>query len=247
MFHSAVNEILCCLILSRLMLCMPISCSATARCVLVFCLMTAKDECDFCSQFHSDTIPQSLSKGKSIGLTLAAICGVSSVAILTISWPFLSPGLRKVCLPFVPATEAQVANVLTALKSSSGSLLDCGSGDGRIVFAAARAGFKAVGVELNYWLVLYSKMRASLLGLSKTAKFERKDLFQVDFSKYDNVVVFGVDCLMPELEKMFHLHARDNPFNVVACRFPLPNTTPVHVVGQGIDTVWLYNFSAKKQ
>ncbi len=32
-----------------------------------------------------------------------------------------------------------------------------GSGDGRIVLAAAQAGFKAVGVELNPWLVFYSR------------------------------------------------------------------------------------------
>lgn len=208
--------------------------------------MATKDECDFCSQFHSDSLPESLSKGKSIGLTIAAILGASSLAITAVSIPFLSPGLRRICLPYVPATDAQVANVLTVLKGCSGTLIDSGSGDGRIVFAAARAGFTAVGVELNYWLVLYSRIRAATMGLSKTAKFRRNDLLKVDFSKYDNVVVFGVDCLMPELEKIFHLHAQKNRFNVVACRFPLPNTKPMHVVGQGIDMVWLYHFPVNK-
>lgn len=208
--------------------------------------MTTRDECDFCSQFHSDSVPESLSKGRSIGLTVAAVFGASSLAIITVSVPFLSPGLRRICLPFVPATDTQVANVVSALRGCTGSLIDCGSGDGRIVFAAAKAGFTAVGVELNYWLVLYSRIRASMLGLSKTAKFRRNDLLTEDFSKYDNVVVFGVDSLMPELEKMFHVQSQKKRFNVVACRFPLPNTKPVHVVGQGTDMVWLYHLPAEK-
>lgn len=32
--------------------------------------------------------------------------------------------------------------------------------------------------------------------------------------------------------------------NVVACRFPLPNLTPVLTLGEGVDTVWLYSFSS---
>lgn len=47
--------------------------------------------------------------------------------------PFVSPALRRVCLPYVPATTSQVNNVLLALRGRHGSLLDLGSGDGRIV------------------------------------------------------------------------------------------------------------------
>ena len=38
-----------------------------------------------------------------------------------------------------------------------GKLLDIGSGDGRLVVEAARMGFKSTGVELNRWLVYYSR------------------------------------------------------------------------------------------
>lgn len=27
---------------------------------------------------------------------------------------------------------------------------------------------------------------------------------------------------------------------IVACRFPLPSTTPKQIIGSGVDTVWLY-------
>lgn len=211
-------------------------------CLTVSCELAMSADCEFCSQFHSDSKPESLTKGRSIGLSVAGLFGASSLAIIAICVPFLRPGFRKICLPYVPATDTQIQNVLTALKGSSGTLIDCGSGDGRIVFAAAKAGFKATGVELNSCLVLYSKFRATTMGLSKQAKFEHKDIFNVDFSQYENVVVFGVDSLMPELEKIF----RSKELRVVACRFPLPNTRPVVTVGEGVDRVWLYHFPSSK-
>lgn len=48
-------------------------------------------------------------------------------------YPFVSPALRKVCLPYVPATNLQIQNVLSVIKGRKGKLVDLGSGDGRIV------------------------------------------------------------------------------------------------------------------
>merc|ERR1712112_669328 len=83
----------------------------------------------------------------------------------TICVPFVLPALRRVCLPFVPATNTQLANVRLALRGretvkSKPTLLDIGSGDGRIVIQSAQQGFQATGVELNRWLVYYSRLAA---------------------------------------------------------------------------------------
>ena len=61
------------------------------------------------------------------------------------------------------------------------------------VLEAAKNGFKAHGVELNPWLVAYSKFRAIRLGLTTSATFSRQDLWKTDFSKFNNVVIFGVE------------------------------------------------------
>ena len=58
--------------------------------------------------------------------------------------------------------------------------------------AAAQMGYQSHGVELNSVLVFYSKFSAWKQRLSN-ATFSRQDLFKVDYSKYDNVVIFGVD------------------------------------------------------
>lgn len=122
---------------------------------------------------------------------------------------------------------------------------------------AARNGFDAAGVELNHWLVLYSRFNA-VKNRVRNAKFTRRDLWKYDLRKYDNVVVFGVEQMvrlivarvvaslsvfqMNDLERKIRAECRDGCV-VVACRFPLPNSTPLRTIGTGIDTVWLYEIN----
>ncbi|XP_024081678.1 protein FAM173B isoform X2 [Cimex lectularius] len=127
------------------------------------------------------------------GLFLIGITGGAAVAVSALCYPFLSPALRRICLPYVPATGVQVSNVLKALTGKSGSLLDIGSGDGRIVLATAKRGFQSDGVELNIWLVLYSKFAAFKAGLSKSTNFYRRDLWAFPIHSYRNVVIFGTE------------------------------------------------------
>jgi len=54
------------------------------------------------------------------------------------------------------------------------------------VLEAAKHGFSATGVELNPWLVLFSKFQAFRLGVSSKARFERRDMWKTDLLKYDN-------------------------------------------------------------
>ena len=79
-------------------------------------------------------------------------------------------------------------------------LVDIGSGDGRIVHLAAQNGYKAHGIELNPWLVLYSKYKSLTMGLSRMATFSRQDLWKTNFEQYDNVVIFGVEQMVCILE-----------------------------------------------
>ncbi|XP_015597730.2 protein FAM173B [Cephus cinctus] len=174
-----------------------------------------------------------------VGLILVGITGGVAVALSVICIPFVSPALRRICLPYVPATTQQVDNVLHALKSQSGSSIDLGSGDGRIVFALAKAGFRADGIELNPWLVLYSRFQAVSQGISSKTSFYRKDLWKFNVNKYDNVVIFGVEQMMNDVEEKFIRELRSN-CTIVACRFPLPNVKPLNTIGHGVDTVWVY-------
>lgn len=55
--------------------------------------------------------------------------------------PFISPALRKYCLPYIPATNQQLENILNALRGRKGTVLDLGSGDGRIVIGNKKLWF----------------------------------------------------------------------------------------------------------
>ncbi|KAM3929814.1 ATP synthase subunit C lysine N-methyltransferase [Leptodactylus fuscus] len=183
------------------------------------------------------------SKTQKWGLVATGLVGGTLLALYAVATPFIAPALRKICLPYVPASEIQVKNVLKMLKFRSGTVVDIGSGDGRIVIAAAKQGFQAVGYELNPWLVWYSRFRAWREGVHQNTKFHISDLWKVSFSSYTNIVIFGVPQMMPQLEKKLQtelsLTAR-----VIACRFPFPHWSPDHISGEGIDTVWVYDMSS---
>ncbi|XP_016042532.1 ATP synthase subunit C lysine N-methyltransferase isoform X2 [Erinaceus europaeus] len=177
------------------------------------------------------------------GLLGAAVLGAALAGLHAVAVPFLAPALRRVCLPFVPATPRQLDNVLRLLPKRPGPLVDIGSGDGRVVIAAAKAGFPAVGYELNPWLVWFSRYRAWRAGVRGCATFYICDLWKVTFSQFSNVVIFGVPQMMPQLEKKLERELGAGA-RVIACRFPFPGWTPAQVAGQGDDTAWAYDAGA---
>lgn len=58
---------------------------------------------------------------------------------------------------------------------------------------AAKRGYISHGVELNPWLVLFSKLNALKHGEDKRTTFFCKDLWKFNLKSYDNVVIFGVE------------------------------------------------------
>ncbi len=72
---------------------------------------------------------------------------------------------------------------------------DLGSGDGRIVIAAARQfGARGVGVEIDPALVAQSNATAARLGLSERVRFVEQDIFKTDLRGATVVTLFlGAD------------------------------------------------------
>ena len=193
------------------------------------------------------SVQNSSKSSTKFGALALGIVATSSVGLIVATSSFILPAFRRICLPFLPATSAQVKNVVTAMHQPSKfgmTVVDIGSGDGRIVTTLAAHGFHATGFELNIWLLGYSKFQAWKKGLTSKAKFQHIDLWKADYSKFDNVVIFGVEEMMPELEKKL-LDDLKIGSKIVACRFPLPSITPCNVVGSGVDTVWSYTVTQK--
>ncbi|KAI9580382.1 ATP synthase subunit C lysine N-methyltransferase [Glossina fuscipes] len=184
---------------------------------------------------------KSMSNGAKV---LIAATGGIGLGISIVCFAFVAPAFRRICLPYVPATAEQIKNVLHFLPRNENRvrLLDIGSGDGRIVIATAQQGIKCShGVELNPWLVWYSRFAALKEGVYPKTKFFCKDLWKFNLKPYDYVIIFGVEQMMEQLENKLVLEAPHS--KVIACRFPLPNLKPVKSIDAGVDTVWFYNLS----
>lgn len=74
-----------------------------------------------------------MEKNRSLGLVAVGTFAAAGIGLLVGCAPFVLPALRKICLPYVPATDRQVQNVMKILRKRKGNVIDLGSGDGRIV------------------------------------------------------------------------------------------------------------------
>jgi hypothetical protein len=93
---------------------------------------------------------------------------------------------------WVPTPDALVDRMLRmAQVTPNDFVVDLGSGDGKIVIAAARD-FKArsLGVEFNPDMVALSRRNAEKAGVADRASFERGDIFQFDYSKATVVTMY---------------------------------------------------------
>lgn len=96
-------------------------------------------------------------------------------------------------------TPHQLVDVMIKMAdlTSDDYLLDLGSGDGRIVIAAAKKGIRATGVEYNRDLVEYSEQYAEREGVADKTDFVEADLFEYDMSKATVITMF----LLPEINR----------------------------------------------
>lgn len=110
-----------------------------------------------------------------------------------LSFPGLAAtaGLPGQVAPFVVMDERDVKAALALAKVGRGDrLIDLGSGDGRIVIAAARRGAEALGIELDPSLVMKARRAAAKAGVEKRARFIEGDLFAQDLSTATVVTLY---------------------------------------------------------
>jgi len=93
---------------------------------------------------------------------------------------------------FVATPPEVVDAMLTAARVTSTDIVyDLGSGDGRIVIAAAKKyGARGVGIEINPQLIAESNASAHAAGVSHLVQFIQGDLFTADFSAATVVTLY---------------------------------------------------------
>src|SRR5438046_5331343 len=85
---------------------------------------------------------------------------------------------------WVPTPRALVDKMLDlAGVTARDFVVDLGSGDGRLVIAAAKRGARALGIEYDADMVALSERNAAAAGVADKASFVQGDVFEADFSQ----------------------------------------------------------------
>jgi SAM-dependent methyltransferase len=92
---------------------------------------------------------------------------------------------------WVPTSEAMVQKMLDMAKvGPQDFVMDLGSGDGRMIIAAAKRGASALGVEYNPDLVEFATQEAKKAGVADKARFVQGDMYAYDISKATVLALF---------------------------------------------------------
>lgn len=146
----------------------------------------------------------------------------SAQATQTFEPMFAQPGKDVV---WVPTPEAMVDLMLDLARvTAADTVVDLGSGDGRLVIAAAKRGARARGVEYNPDMVRLSKARAYAAGVQARATFVEGDMFEADISDADVMAVFLLTENMRRLQPKF-LALRPGT-RIVSNTFAIPEWPP---------------------
>lgn len=127
-----------------------------------------------------------------IGVTLvlaASVCAASAA-------------MPEIPVPYVPSTEVAVEEMLRlANVGRDDMVVDLGSGDGRIVIAAARYfGARGLGIEIDRKLVAESIENAHRAGVADRVKFVAQDVFKADISGATVVTMYLLSSFITKLK-----------------------------------------------
>lgn len=148
-----------------------------------------------------------------ISLVLCAILFVCFVFVIAFGAPFL------------PILKPEVPKALDLIDLKAGdTLLELGSGDGRILIEAAKRGIYGVGYELNPLLVVYSWVKT--WRYRKHIKIIWGNYWRKPLPPAQGIFVF---LLQPYMEKLDNKITHDftKPVKLLSFAFTIPNKKPV--------------------
>lgn len=101
-------------------------------------------------------------------------------------------------VPYVPTPDNVVERMLDLTDvESSDYVIDLGSGDGRIVIAAAKRGANGHGIDLDPERIAEARENASSEGVDDQIMFMEGDIFETDFSEASVITMY----LLPSVNK----------------------------------------------
>lgn len=134
--------------------------------------------------------------------------------------------------PFVPSSARVVKDMISLAKIMPGEIVfDLGSGDGRILIAAAQAGAMAQGWEIHPLLVGLTQLKVWWLKLGEKVKVCRNNFWKADWSNAKVIMVYLIPHRMSEFKDKLLREVRPGT-RIVSHAFKVPGWEPEAQLGQ---------------
>jgi len=130
---------------------------------------------------------------------------------------------------FTTTHRSKIREILEAVPMHPGQVLyDLGCGDGRLLIAAAkRYKVRAIGLEINPWPYLISRIRVGLQQRSVTIRFQ--DFWKTDLREADIVFCYLFPDVMDRLRDKLSKELKSGA-KVISCNFEIPGWTPEKIL-----------------
>jgi len=130
-------------------------------------------------------------------------------------------------LPYVATERKKIETIIRLANPKKGeTVVDLGSGDGRLLFASAQNGAVAIGYELNPFLIALTLVHAKLKGLKGLVKVKKENLWKSDLKVADVVFVYGRKKQMPKFEDFVYQNTQKGT-RIVVNTNAFPNKKPI--------------------
>ena len=132
--------------------------------------------------------------------------------------------------PFITTPDAIVPVMLDlAGVTAADHVYDLGCGDGRIVIAAGKRGARGLGVDLDHELIANAKVAARQAGVADRVRFERGDLFEMDYREATVVMLYLSERLNVQLWPRLKAQLKTGS-RIVSHRFKMGDIKPERTI-----------------
>ena len=137
--------------------------------------------------------------------------------------------------PYIPTKMNQIRKVLKLAGVKKGKkFYELGSGDGRVVFEAAKLGAESFGIEQSWIRVLYSRYKTWSAGLKKTI-FSHGNIFSKTYEDANVIYIYLLHKGVKKLEDKLKEELKKGTI-VITQTYHFPNWKPFKKEGN----FWLY-------
>ena len=143
-------------------------------------------------------------------------------------------------VPYVPTPQAVVDKMLEVAKVGPDDVVyDLGSGDGRIVIAAAKKGARGVGIDIDSDRIWEARNNAIAAGVAERVQFRQEDIFKTQFSEATVVTMYLLTGVNMKLRPRLLAELRPGT-RIVSHAFDMGDWKPLETHKVGSSTVYYW-------